>query len=95
MLTAINFFVFMIGLFFFLLFVYIVLRARYKKAGPDEALIVYGRRKLMGKKMISDEGEAEGFRIVRGGGTFIWPAWEGYERLSLKIMTLEINLPHV
>jgi flotillin len=36
-----------------------------------------------------------GFRIVHGGGTFIWPGWEAFERLSLKMMTLEINMPHV
>ena len=80
---------------FALLIVYLILKSRYKKAGPDEALIVYGRRKLMGKKVVDDSGEAQGFRIVRGGGTFIWPGWESAERLSLKIMTLEIDLPHV
>jgi len=88
------------GAFFFvvgfgLLVVYLIVKSRYKKAGPDEALIVYGRRKLLGKKVLDEGGEAEGYRIVRGGGTFIWPGWESYERLSLKIMTLEINLPHV
>ena len=80
---------------FVLLLAYLVVRSRYKKAGPDEALIVYGRRKLIGKKVVSDEGETQGYRIVRGGGTFIWPGWEAFERISLKIMTLEINLPHV
>jgi len=49
-----------------LLFLYVLLRSRYKKAGPDEALIVYGRRKLFGKKVRGDTGEVEGFRIVRG-----------------------------
>jgi flotillin len=77
------------------LFGYVLVKSRYKKAGPDEALIVFGRRKLMGKKVLDDEGRAEGFRIVHGGGTFIWPGWESYERLSLKMMTLEINMPHV
>jgi flotillin len=71
------------------------LKARYKKAGPDEALIVFGRKKLMGSKLTDEEGLAEGFRIVHGGGTFIWPGWESFERLSLKMMTLEINMPHV
>jgi flotillin len=75
--------------------VYVVVRSRYKKAGPDEALIVYGRRKLIGKKVLSETGDIEGFRIVRGGGTFVWPAWEGYEFLSLKMMTLDIDLHHV
>ncbi|MEE8277904.1 MAG: SPFH domain-containing protein [Thermoanaerobaculia bacterium] len=82
------------GIALFLL--YLVIKSRYKKAGPDEALIVYGRRKLFGKgKVVSRAGEAEGYRIVRGAGTFIWPGWEAFERLSLKMMTLEINLPHV
>jgi len=74
---------------------YIFIRLRYKKAGPDEALIVFGRRKLLGRKVRSEAGEIEGFRIIRGGGTFVWPAWEHYEVLSLRMMTLEIDMPHV
>ena len=58
------------------IFAYGVFRFRYKKAGPDEALIVYGRRKLIGKKVRDAKGDVEGFRIVRGGGTFVVPAWE-------------------
>ncbi len=76
-------------------FAYLVIRVRYKKAGPDEALIVFGRRKLFGKKVRTEKGEIEGFRIIRGGGTFVWPAWEQYEVLSLRMMTLEIDLHHV
>lgn len=79
----------------FLFFSYLVMRMRYKKAGPDEALIVFGRRKLLGRKVRSEKGEIEGFRIIRGGGTFVWPAWEQHEILSLRMMTLEIDLPHV
>ena len=78
-----------------LFFAYLLIRVRYKKAGPDEALIVFGRRKLFGKKVRSEKGEIEGFRIIRGGGTFVWPAWEQYEVLSLRMMTLEIDMPHV
>ena len=77
------------------LIIYVLVRNRWKKAGPDEALIVYGKRKLLGRKVIGDEGQVEGFRIVRGGGTFVWPAWEQYEFLSLKMMTLDIDLHHV
>jgi flotillin len=79
----------------FLFFCYLVFRLRYKKAGPDEALIVYGRRKLFGTKVRDDSGEVTGLRIVRGGGTFVWPAWEQYEFLSLRMMTLDIDLQHV
>ncbi len=77
------------------LIIYVLVRNRWKKAGPDEALIVYGKRKLLGRKVRGDEGQIEGFRIVRGGGTFVWPAWEQYEFLSLKMMTLDIDLHHV
>ncbi len=82
------------GLFAFL-FLYILARALYKKAGPDEALIVYGRRKLFGQKVKDDQGQVESFRIIRGGGTFVWPAWEQGKYLSLKMMTLDIDLKHV
>ena len=82
-------------IFFVLTILYLVIKSRYKKAGPDEALIVFGRRKAFGDKTLDSEGEVEGFRIVHGGGTFIWPGWEAFERLSLKMMTLEINMPHV
>jgi flotillin len=78
-----------------LLFTYLVVKSRYKKAGPDEALIVYGRRKLFGKKVKSDAGEVEGFRIVRGGGSFVWPGWESAELLDLRMLTLDIDLKHV
>jgi len=79
-----------------LLFIaYLVFRLRYKKAGPDEALIVYGRRKFLGEKVRDEKGAIEAFRIVRGGGTFVWPAWENYEILSLQMMTLDIDLQHV
>jgi flotillin len=78
-----------------LFFGYLFVKARYKKAGPDEALIVFGRKQLAGRKDTDAPGEALGFRIVHGGGTFIWPGWESFERLSLKMMTLEINMPHV
>ncbi len=78
-----------------LFFGYVVMRWRWKKAGPDEALIVYGHRKMLGRKLKTELGDVEGFRIVRGGGTFVWPAWEQWEYLSLRMMTLDIDLIHV
>jgi flotillin len=85
----------LIFLFVAAFFGYLFIRFRYKKAGPDEALIIYGRRKLFGAKVRGDDGKGEGFRIVRGGGAFVIPAWEQAEFLSLKMMTLEIDLKHV
>ena len=40
-----------------LFFAYLVIRVRYKKAGPDEALIVFGRRKLTGRKVRDAKGQ--------------------------------------
>jgi flotillin len=74
---------------------YVTARMLYRKVGPDEALIVYGRKRLMGKGLVDDKGEARGFRIVSGGGTFVFPAWEASEILSLRMMTLDVDLKHV
>ena len=46
-----------------LLVLYAIVRSRYKKAGPDEALIVFGRKKMMGNKVRDDKGEVEAFRM--------------------------------
>jgi flotillin len=90
---SLAFFVFLV--FAAIIAFYVLVRILYKKAGPDEALIVYGRRKLFGDKVRDDKGSTEGFRIVRGGGTFVFPAWEQHKMLSLRMMTLDIDLQHV
>ena len=84
-----------IGVLFAIVVFYAIARMLYKKAGPDEALIVYGRKGGFGNKVKDAQGVTEGFRIVRGGGTFVWPAWEQYRVLSLRMMTLDIDLQHV
>src|SRR6476660_7919663 len=51
------------------------LASLYRKAGPHEALIVYGFR---------------GTRIVKGHGTVIFPMVESYRELSLELMTFDV-----
>lgn len=58
---------------------------RYVKVGPDEALIVSGRKKKL------PNGQVVGFRIVRGGATFVWPVLEVSKTISLRIMPLDVN----
>ena len=59
--------------------------SRYVKVGPDEALIVSGiKRKLK-------SGVEVGFRIVKGGATFVWPVLEISKTMSLRIMPLDVN----
>jgi flotillin len=84
-----------VAVLFGIIVFYTIARILYKKAGPDEALIVYGRRQMFGAKVRDEKGVSEGFRIVRGGGTFVFPAWEQHKVLSLRMMTLDIDLQHV
>ncbi len=57
--------------------------SRWRKVGPNEALIISGR---MGRR---------GFRIVKGGGTFVLPVLEQVQTLSLEVMTLDVNVVDV
>lgn len=59
--------------------------SRYIKVGPDEALIVSGRKRKL------PNGQVVGFRIVRGGATFVWPIFEVAKTISLRIMPLDVN----
>src|SRR5213080_4849912 len=47
----------------------------YRKAGPHEALVVYGFR---------------GTRVVKGHGTVIFPMIEAYRQLSLELMSFDV-----
>ncbi|HTM24619.1 MAG TPA: SPFH domain-containing protein [Vicinamibacterales bacterium] len=51
------------------------LASLYRKAGPHEALIVYGFR---------------GTRIVKGHGTVIFPMVESFHELSLELMSFDV-----
>ena len=82
------------GLLFVFLILAMVYSSRYKKVGPNEVLIISGR----GTAVIdSATGKAyrRSFRIVRGGGTFIWPVLERVDHLSLELMTIEVVTPNV
>jgi flotillin len=81
------------GLFFVILVLALVYSGRYKKVGPNEVLIISGR----GMSTFDAVGKPyrRTFRIVRGGGTFIWPVLERTDYLSLELMTIEIMTPNV
>ena len=70
-----------------------VAAARYVKAGPNEVLIICGRKTTL----VDAEGERRvlGYRIVRGGGTVVWPIIESLRSLSLELMNLEVKTPEV
>jgi len=62
---------------------------RYTKVGPNEVLVVSG----LSRKLAS--GQTVGFRLVKGGGTFVWPIFEKVDFLSLELMTLDVRLKEV
>ncbi len=49
---------------------------RYKRVGPDQALIVYGQR---------------GTKVVTGGGTFVWPYVMEAKSLDLRPHLIEVT----
>lgn len=66
----------MAGMMVLVLFVIVALFAGlYRKAGPHEALVVYGFR---------------GTRIVKGHGTVIFPMVESCKELSLELMSFDV-----
>ena len=67
--------------------------SRYTKVGPNEVLVVSGRKKRV---MDPDGTERErGFRIVKGGGTFVIPVVEKVDILSLELLTIDVQTPEV
>src|SRR5579864_7589997 len=71
----IEYFVIAMMLVLVMLFLMSVFARMYRKAGPHQALVVYGMRHT---------------RIIKGGGTFIWPVVESYRELSLQLMSFDV-----
>ena len=76
---------------FFLLI--LAIAKRYKKVGPNQVMVISGRRHRVSAP--GGAGEVTGFRIRKGGGAFIFPLLERVDVLSLEVMTLDITTPEV
>ncbi|HKO04384.1 MAG TPA: SPFH domain-containing protein [Candidatus Acidoferrales bacterium] len=57
------------------LFLMVMMAKMFRRAGPNEAIVVYGFR---------------GTRIVKGGGTIIFPMVESCRELSLELMSFDV-----
>jgi flotillin len=68
--------------------------SRYKKVGPNQVLVISGRRREM-INPVSGQRERVGFRVVKGGGTFIIPVLERVDILSMEILTIEVEVRSV
>src|ERR671936_2566259 len=69
-----------------LLIAFAIWAHQYTKAGPNEVLIISGRR----ARRRGDQ-PARGYRIVRGGGTYVRPFREKVQRLSLELMQFDVR----
>ncbi|HEX3719452.1 MAG TPA: SPFH domain-containing protein [Verrucomicrobiae bacterium] len=67
--------------------------SRYTKVGPNQVLVVSGRR----HSYLEPDGtvQSRGFRIVKGGGTFVMPVVEKVDVLSLELLTIDVQTPEV
>lgn len=83
-----------IGFVVFLLIALIaVFITKYKTAGPDEALIVTGS--FLGSRNVHTDESSNRIKIIRGGGTFIFPVFQQSRPLSLLSSKLEVTTPEV
>ena len=72
-------------------FVFLVVWAsRYTKVGPNEVLVISGRK----RRIIDPDGKSRevGFRVVKGGGVFVWPVFEKVDILSLELLTIDVQI---
>ena len=72
-----------------LVLLFILIMSRYTKVGPNQVLVVSGRKHRL------EDGSLVGFRIVKGGGTFVWPVLEKVDVLSLELLTIDVQTPEV
>src|SRR5262245_43695582 len=79
-------------LFVFFMFV-AIWASRYTKVGPNQVLVISGRK----HRMTDPDGTVRevGFRIVKGGGVFVWPVFEKVDILSLELLTIDVQTPEV
>src|SRR5436309_3312453 len=63
--------------------------SRYIKVGPNEVLVVSGRK----HRYTDPDGTVQmrGFRLRKGGGTFVIPVIEKVDRLSLELLTIDVQ----
>jgi flotillin len=66
---------------------------KYKTAGPDEALIVTGS--FLGNRNVHLDESNNKIKIIRGGGSFIFPVFQQAKPLSLLSSKLEVMTPEV
>lgn len=79
-----------VGAVFIVFFIFLgIWASRYTKVGPNQVLVISGRK----HRMTDPDGTQRevGFRVVKGGGVFVWPVFEKVDVLSLELLTIEVS----
>jgi flotillin len=83
-----------VGALFVVIFIFLgIWASRYTKVGPNQVLVISGRR----RRITDPDGTVRevGFRVVKGGGKFVWPVFEKVDILSLELLTIDVQTPEV
>ncbi|MGO8764435.1 MAG: flotillin family protein [Limisphaerales bacterium] len=82
-----------VGIVIVIILLMAVWASRYTKVGPNQVLIVSGRK----HRYTDPDGQVQlrGFRVVKGGGTFVIPVIEKVDLLSLELLTIDVQTPEV
>ena len=83
-----------VGVILLVVFLFLIIWAsRYTKVGPNQVLVISGRK----RHMVDPDGTLRdvGFRIVKGGGVFVYPIIEKVDILSLELLTIDVQTPEV
>ena len=83
-----------VGALFVVFFIFAgIWASRYTKVGPNQVLVISGRK----HRITDPDGNVHdvGFRIVKGGGVFVWPVFEKVDILSLELLTIDVQTPEV
>lgn len=74
---------------------------RYIKVPPNKVLVVYGRKDYVTQRIRDADGKVRevvkkiGYKLYKGGATFIWPIIEKTAWMSLDTHTVEVEVPEV
>ncbi|XUX00009.1 MAG: SPFH domain-containing protein [Dehalogenimonas sp.] len=76
-----------------ILLIMALVASRYQKVSPNEVLVIAGRKRVTQDS--AGNTVVMGHRIVKGGGTFVYPVLEKVNRLSLNAMAIDVTTADV
>jgi len=83
----------LVGIVIVIFLFFAIWSSRYTKAGPNQVLIISDRQCL--HRNPDGSLSQRGYRIVKGGGSFVFPVIEKVDVLSLDPVTIEFQFDNV